>query len=96
MLFLKRTIRIAIPALTLMVGVTLYADSRTEHSCANLSIKAKVMQFAGLGQIQPCAVDPATLWCADDGHHCNVGNGPGKCRNMENDQGQFVCQCLVK
>jgi len=96
MLSLKRTIRIAIPAVTLLLGVSLYADSRTEHSCANPSIKAKVMQFAGLGQIQPCAVEPATLLCADEGHHCNVGNGPGKCRNVENEQAVFVCQCIGK
>jgi hypothetical protein len=96
MLSLKRTVRIAIPTITLMLGVTLYAESRTNHDCAHPSMAAKVMQFTGLGQIQPCQVDPATLWCQDEGHHCNVGNGPGKCRNVENDLGQFTCQCVVK
>ena len=93
---LKRVARIAIPTVTLLLGVTLYADNRAEHSCANPSIVTKVMQFASLGRIQLCQVDPATLWCVEDGHHCNVGNGPGKCTNLENDRGVFVCQCLSK
>jgi hypothetical protein len=95
MLSLKRVARIAIPAATLLLGVTLYADNRAEHSCANPSIVTKVMQFASLGRIQLCQVDPATLWCVEDGHHCNDGNGPGKCTNLENSSGVFVCQCLT-
>ena len=93
---LKLAVRIAIPAVTLLLGVTLYAESRS-NDCAHPSMYARAMQFAGMGQIQPCKIDPVTqLLCGEEGHHCNVGNGPGKCKNLENDNGQFVCVCLGK
>jgi hypothetical protein len=98
MFTVKRALRIGIPVTSLLLGVTLYADSRS-NDCAHLSVVAKVMRFAGMGQIQPCAIERFndTDICAEIGHHCNVGNGPGKCRNVADPDTAIVsCQCISK
>ena len=97
MLSKNRIIRFGLPVAFLVLGVTLYAQSRS-NDCGNLSVVAKVMLFTGLGQIQPCEVLDfgGTLICSKVGSHCNVGNGPGKCRNVEDTvTSTMSCQCVV-
>jgi hypothetical protein len=56
------------------------------------------MKFAGLGHIQPCEIINfnGTEICASIGHHCNVGNGPGKCENVVDANNNMSCQCVGK
>jgi len=98
MFSVKRVLRIGIPAVALLLGVALYGQSRS-NNCGHLSLVAKVMQATGFAQIQPCAVDlfDGVEVCHDIGHHCNVGNGPGKCRNVVDPSTQAMsCQCVVR
>ena len=97
MFSLKHILRVAIPAASLVLGATLYAGSRS-NDCAHPSAYAKIMQFAGLGQIQPCEIINfnGTEICAKIGHHCNVGNGPGKCENVVDANNNMSCQCVGK
>ena len=97
MLSRKRILRVGLPVVFLVLGVTLYAQSRS-NNCGHLSVVAKVMQATGLGHIQPCEVQDfgGTLICTKIGSHCNVGNGPGKCRNVEDlATSTLSCQCVV-
>jgi hypothetical protein len=98
MISLKRMMfRIGIPAATLVLGVTLYAQSRS-NDCGHPSVVAKVMQATGFAHIQPCAVDSfdGTEICHDNGHHCNIGNGPGKCQTIVDPvTGEGSCQCVL-
>ena len=96
MFSLKRVLRVAIPVGALTLGVTLYAQSRS-NDCGHPSILAKTMRAAGLAHIQPCAVQAAYggEFCLEVGHHCNVGNGPGKCQNVADPDTNVVsCQCV--
>lgn len=92
----KRVLRVAIPVIVLGVGATLYAQSRS-NDCGHPSVVARVMQATHLAHIQPCAVQELD-WgeiCVDIGHHCDVGNGPGKCRNVADPAtNRISCQCI--
>ena len=94
----KRVLRAVIPVAALALGVTLYAQSRS-HDCGHPALVARVMQAARLAHIQPCAVQltPWGDYCVDVGHHCNVGNGPGKCRNVADPATSAIsCQCVSR
>jgi hypothetical protein len=55
------------------------------------------MQATGMAKIQPCAVDlfDGQWICHDPGHHCNIGNGPGKCQNVADlATSVTTCQCV--
>jgi len=95
---IKRALRIAIPAATLLLGATVYAATGRSNDCGNPSIIARVMKATGMGHIQFCDVysPPAGegVLCIDQGHHCNIGNGPGKCKsNVDPVTYVASCQC---
>src|SRR3954470_1756828 len=96
MLSLKRIIRVGIPAAVLALGVTVYAQSRS-NDCAHPTLLAKAMNATGMAKIQPCVLlelgDGQA--CLDPGKHCNVGNGAGKCTNVPDEgTGNLRCQCV--
>ena len=96
MFSLKPILRFGILVAALMLGVEVYAQSRS-NDCGHLSMLAKAMQATGLAHIQPCVVQVVTggEFCLEVGHHCNVGNGPGKCRNVADPDTNVVsCQCV--
>jgi hypothetical protein len=94
----KRVIRLGLPVAVLALGATVYAQARS-NDCGHPSLLARAMRATGMAHIQPCAVVPGYdgEFCADVGHHCNVGNGPGKCRNVADPATNIVsCQCIVR
>jgi len=99
MLSIKRALRIGIPVAVLALGMTMYAQGRSSD-CGHPSMWAKALQATGLAQIQPCVVIQSGYggnFCADVGHHCNVGYGPGKCHNEADPVTEVVtCQCVNK
>lgn len=93
----KRVLRVVLPAAALALGVTVYAQARS-NNCGHPSVLARAMHATGLAQIQPCMVLPMVEGeiCADIGHHCNIGNGPGKCRNVADPTTNIIsCQCVA-
>ncbi len=96
MFSLKRVIRFGIPAAVLALGVTVYAQSQS-NDCAHPSLVAKAMKATGMGKIQTCEIlylgDGEA--CLNEGKHCNIGNGAGKCTNVTNTPtGNISCQCV--
>jgi hypothetical protein len=97
MFSLKRIVRVGLPVAVLALGVSLYAQSRSTD-CAHPSLVARVMQASGLGgKLQPCAILQSVEGgvCLNEGRHCNIGNGSGKCLNVPDPAtGNLSCQCV--
>src|SRR5215203_5793331 len=97
MLSLKRISLVGIPAAVLALGATLYAHTQS-NDCAHPSLVAKVMQASGMAKIQPCQllqIGDNNETCLNEGRHCNIGNGSGKCINVpDSATGNLRCQCV--
>jgi hypothetical protein len=96
----KRSLRVAVPVLFLMLGAAVSATIPVSAaSCNRPEGVTKFLQAVGLAHAQPCEVMvlpsfPGEI-CANPGHHCNDGSGPGKCQsNYDPTAGQWSCQCL--
>ena len=98
MLTLKRTLRVAIPAVALVIGASLLMNVPVQAaSCAHPTAVASFLQKIGLAHIEPCIVTQSTNGevCANIGHHCNDGSGPGKCTiGVDDATNRFICQCI--
>ena len=94
----KRTVRIGIPMAVVALGLMLYAQA-AKASCGHPTLLAAILQQVGLAHSQACATIPNPNggpgeWCANVGHHCNDGAGPGKCLTVFDASGLPSCQCV--
>ncbi len=95
----KRILLIGTPFLFLALGAGLNAAPNRLIKCGQPATRmAAFLQKLGFaGKTQPCEAAPPYPgspgeWCLNDGHHCNDGNGSGKCTTVS-DGGEFACVC---
>jgi hypothetical protein len=98
MLSLKRTLRVGIPAVVLLLGASLLLNVPVQAaSCAHQTMAVSFLQKVGLAHVEPCLVLQTENGevCANIGHHCNNGSGPGKCSIVvDATTNLFTCQCI--
>ena len=102
MLSVRKTLRVTLPAVALVLGATVFVNVPVQAaSCAHPTAMVSFLQKIGFAKVQPCEVivlEPQNGTgeiCANVGHHCNDGSGPGKCQSvMDATTGSFSCQCV--
>ena len=99
MLLLKRSLRVIVPVVALVLGATVLVNFPVHAaSCAHPTGIASIMYKLGVGGVKPCEVvampDGNGEGCAKLGHHCNDGSGKGRCTNVLDTTGTFSCQCV--
>ena len=95
---IKRMVRIGIPMVVVALGLVLYAQA-AKASCGHPTVLTAILQQVGLVHSQACATMPnpnggSGEWCANVGHHCNDGAGPGKCITVFDANAVPSCECV--
>jgi hypothetical protein len=95
----KRTARIGIPMAVVGLGLILYAQTPAKASCGHPTVLTAILQQVGLAHSQACETIPNPNggpgeWCANVGHHCKDGLGPGKCLTVFDTSGMPSCECV--